>query len=87
MKVRTEGIFIEHHHVRKSVKAEFDRGSPAPKCTDRCTTREGGRQKGVTCLASDEILPGSSGADLVMNIIFIQTFKGYTLEFTLYECA
>lgn len=56
------------------------------KCPGQCAG-EGGGPEGVTCLASDDILPGSSQAYLVMNIIFIQTFKSYTLDFTLYECA
>lgn len=45
VQVKTEGVLVGQHEVRKPERAEFGRGWPALKCTGRCTG-EGGAGKG-----------------------------------------
>lgn len=86
VQVRTEGLFAEHHQVRKSLK--------------ELRLLEVGRPGNV--LASVLEREGDWGGDLPgiwwysawlqqglfsHEHLFIQTFKSYTLDFTLYECA
>lgn len=85
VQVRTEGILAYHCVVRAWKSWVCWRLA----CTEmhlwiHLTRRS---REGVTSLAPCRIPPGSILACLVMNMIFTQTVKSYTLDFTLCEYA